>query len=101
MARKKVRKKARRRVRAAVRKVSHKIPDSVVNHPSHYQGLTGKVEAVDVIEEFGVTDAHIAHVLTYILRAGRKKSSSYTEDLAKARWWINRAIAFHGGHAED
>lgn len=80
---------------------------SVVNSPSHYAitvkaagGIPVQIEVVDLIEALYPQDAHMAHAMTYVCRAGRKHSSSYLEDLAKARWWITRAIQFHGGHPE-
>ncbi len=72
-------------------------------NPKHYEiklrtvnGQTVKVEVVDIIEAICPQDAHMAHVMTYILRAGRKAKSSYVEDLKKARWWITRSLKFHG-----
>lgn len=61
-------------------------PDPV-NHPAHYQ--RGGMEAIDVIEAFGL-DYHLGNAVKYILRAGHKDDLS--TDLAKARWYIDRAI---------
>ena len=88
---------------------------SVVNHPSHYKarimidpnnltvGPDGEtyleVEVVDMIEAFAVNDAHVSQALKYVGRGG-KKDGKYVENLAKAVWWLKRAIRFHGGHPE-
>ena len=62
-------------------------PD-MVNNPPHYQTESG-LEAIDVIEAFGL-DYHTGNATKYILRAGRKGNS--IEDLAKARWYLDRRI---------
>ncbi len=76
-------------------------------NPSHYlievKTITGAkvtIQAVDVIEALFAQDAHLAHAATYMLRAGRKKESSYIKDIAKCAWWCVRAVNFHGGHAD-
>lgn len=78
--------------------------DSRVNHPSYYQATDrdgNPIEVVTVIEAFAADDGHMAHALTYLLRAGRKtiinddEIEAYVEDLKKARWWITRAIEFY------
>lgn len=58
-----------------------------VNHPDHYQG--GKIEVIDVIEEYKLNFA-LGNAVKYILRAGKKPNSSYTEDLSKAIWYLTR-----------
>lgn len=62
-------------------------PD-MVNHPDHYKSPTG-LETIDVIEAFGL-GFHAGNAVKYILRAGRK--GDRTEDLKKARWYLNRLI---------
>lgn len=59
-----------------------------VNNPLHYQSAAG-LEAIDVIEAFEC-DFLIGNVVKYVLRAKRKNG---LEDLRKARWYLNRAIA--------
>ena len=68
--------------------------DDRVNHPSHY--TSGKTEVIDVIED-AIKDAPTvaegmlqAQVLKYILRCWLKDNPS--EDLRKARWYLNRLI---------
>ena len=68
--------------------------DDRVNSPSHY--TSGKQEAIDIIEG-AVKDAPSAiygmlhaQVLKYLLRVWLKDDPS--EDLQKARWYLNRLI---------
>lgn len=75
-------------------------PDTV-NWPPHYRSTApaflkdgtvieaGKLEALDVIEAFDL-NPHMANVIKYALRAGRKGPSR--EDLEKARMYLGRAI---------
>ncbi len=60
---------------------------NAVNHPPHYQG-NGGIEAIDVIEALVGIDGHAANAIKYILRHRHKGRAA--EDLAKARWYINR-----------
>lgn len=62
-------------------------PD-MVNHPPHY--MTGGIETIDFIEAKRL-DYHLGNVVKYITRAGKK--SDEIEDLKKARWYLDRAIA--------
>jgi hypothetical protein len=56
--------------------------------PSHYKA--GGMEAIDVIEAFGL-DYHLGNATKYILRAGKK--GDRIEDLRKAVWYLEREIA--------
>lgn len=58
-----------------------------VNHPAHYQA--GGMEAIDVIEAFGL-GFNLGNAVKYLLRAGRKGDA--VEDLRKAGWYIEREI---------
>jgi hypothetical protein len=60
----------------------------LVNHPPHY--TRGGIETIDVIEAWGL-GFHLGNALKYIARAGHKGDA--LEDLQKARWYIDRAIA--------
>jgi uncharacterized protein DUF3310 len=62
-----------------------------IDHPPHYK--SGGLEAIDVIEAFGLGFC-LGNAIKYVLRAGRKGDAG--EDLKKARWYINREIARHG-----
>ena len=60
-----------------------------VNHPDHYQ--SGKIEAIDLISSFNLNFA-MGNALKYILRAGKKPSSSKIEDIQKAIWYLQYEI---------
>ena len=60
-----------------------------VNHPSHYN--SGQIEAIDIIEDAGMIEGFcLGNALKYILRA--KHKGNFTEDLKKARWYIDYMI---------
>jgi hypothetical protein len=60
----------------------------MVNNPPHY--TTGGVETIDFIEAKKL-DYNLGNVVKYITRADHKGDKH--EDLCKARWYLNRAIA--------
>jgi hypothetical protein len=62
-------------------------PDDPIS-PRHYQA--GGIEAIDVIEAFGL-NYRLGNVVKYILRAGQKGPRA--EDLRKAAWYLEREIA--------
>lgn len=57
-----------------------------VNSPSHYTWLPG-VEVIDITEQLNFC---MGNAIKYILRADRKGKP--LEDLAKARWYIDREL---------
>ena len=67
--------------------------------PQHYAGT---IQAVDALEVWGShwpreIAVHLAHVVPYVARCGRKaldgdERAGAVEDLRKAKWWIERAI---------
>lgn len=62
-----------------------------VNHPPHYKAANG-LEAIDVIESFGLSNSFaLGNAAKYLLRAGRKGDA--VEDLKKARWYLDREIS--------
>jgi len=63
-----------------------------VNHPAHY--TAGGIETIDFIEAKGL-DYLLGNTVKYIARAGKKADE--LEDLAKARWYLDRAIARREG----
>lgn len=67
-----------------------------VDHPAHYSG--GQVECIDAMTSaFGparVADFCQINAFKYTWRAGAK--GDRTEDLAKAAWYLNRAILLIG-----
>lgn len=65
----------------------------MVNHPPHYS--QGGVETIDGIRAALGKEAFVAYcrgnAMKYIWRAGHK--DDITQDLKKAVWYLNRAIA--------
>lgn len=61
-----------------------------VNHPAHY--TFGAFEVIEVLEAWNLP-FHLANVVKYVARAGRKDPSKLLEDLEKARWYLDRYIA--------
>jgi hypothetical protein len=59
-----------------------------VNHPAHYK--VGGIETIDFIEAKGLT-YHLGNAVKYISRADHKGSRK--QDLEKAKWYLERAIA--------
>ncbi len=65
---------------------------AAVEHPPHYGGADNPYEAIKVIEAWGL-DFALGNAVKYIARAGKKDASKLVEDLKKARWYLERAIA--------
>lgn len=61
-----------------------------VDHPQHYGGADNPYETIKVVEAWKL-DFHLASVVKYISRAGKKGAA--LEDLKKARWYLERKIA--------
>ena len=65
----------------------------MVNHPAHY--ANGKIEAIDAMESaFGeedITKFCVISAFKYLWRSYEK--GSQVEDLQKAAWYINKALA--------
>lgn len=80
-------------------------PVDDVNHPSHYQSESG-LEVIEAIEAF-VSDPvayMLGNVMKYISRGGKKDGNPQVKDLRKARWYLDRAIAYlerHGDGSDD
>jgi hypothetical protein len=66
-------------------------PD-MVNHPPHYQSESG-LEVIDIIDDFVADPAsyYKGNIIKYILRYEKKGG---VEDLEKARWYLNKLIAY-------
>lgn len=62
--------------------------EDAVNHPSHYK--TGGVEVIDLTEQL---DFNRGNAVKYLTRAGKKAGVDELEDLLKAQWYVNRAVA--------
>lgn len=70
-----------------------------INHPSHYNA--GKIEVIEFIEDQGDGPGFCrGNAIKYISRAGKKipkgvlPEVAMLEDLKKARWYLNRLIAY-------
>lgn len=62
-----------------------------VHSPQHYKGKGG-LEAIDVIEAFGL-NYRLGNAQKYLLRAGKKgDEADAVTDLRKAIWYIEREI---------
>jgi hypothetical protein len=61
-----------------------------VNHPTHYRG--GVYEAINVITAWRL-DFLRGNVVKYVCRAGLKDPRAELEDLKKARFYLDHAIA--------
>ena len=76
-----------------------------INHPSHYQSESG-LEVIEAIEAF-IADPvayMLGNVMKYISRGGKKRANPQIKDLRKARWYLDRAIAYlekHGDVSDD
>lgn len=68
-----------------------KKPD-MVNHPPHYQSGSG-IEVIDIIDDFVDDPAsyYKGNIIKYVLRYEKKGG---VEDLEKARWYLNKLIAY-------
>lgn len=69
---------------------------TTIDHPAHYQtaghGQPGNLEAIDIIEAYGLDESFaLGNALKYLLRAGRK-GGDLAVDVRKARWYVARAI---------
>lgn len=60
-----------------------------VNHPSHY--TFGTIETITFIEDKKL-DFHLANVVKYCTRAGKKDPNKEVEDLEKALFYLKRKI---------
>lgn len=64
-----------------------------INHPKHYEG---NIECIDAMQEAlgkeGVIYFCMGNAFKYIWRC-RKKHETPLEDLKKARWYVDKAIA--------
>ena len=64
-----------------------------INHPQHY--TNGKIECIDAIESAtaelaGIEAVCVGNVIKYVWRFKMKNG---TEDLMKAKWYLERLIA--------
>ena len=66
-----------------------------VNNPKHYTSHPSGVECIQIAEHMGF---NLGNALKYLWRADLKDDA--LEDLAKARWYIDREIARRNGTVE-
>ena len=66
--------------------------NETIHHPAHYGGADDLYEVIKVIEAWGLGFC-LGNVVKYIGRAGKKSAATATEDLKKARWYLDREIA--------
>lgn len=78
---------------AQVQRLSDSSPveKDMVDRPDHYQGSSASMQAIDVIEEFGL-NFNLGNVVKYLLRAGKKDPNKKLEDLKKAKWYLEREV---------
>lgn len=64
-----------------------------VEHPAHYGGKDNPYEAIKVIEAWDL-GFNLGNTVKYISRLGKKQNASndLTEDLKKARFYLDREI---------
>ncbi|PTI39046.1 hypothetical protein BU062_12140 [Staphylococcus succinus] len=81
-----------RKRRVVKPKEIYPIKNDTVNHPSHYN--YGEIEIIDFIEQvtkhYNANVAyHIGNAIKYLARSPHKNGK---EDVAKAKWYIERAF---------
>lgn len=71
--------------------------EDAVNHPQHYCSHPSGIECIEVTRHY---DFSIGNVIKYLWRAGLKRDADKSslakeiEDLKKARWYLDDAIAY-------
>lgn len=63
--------------------------------PSYYVGLHQKIEAMDVISDFGLC-YNLGTAVTYLLRAGKKPDNPMEQDIRKAIAHLEAELKFLG-----
>jgi len=66
--------------------------DSSPIEPPHYGDLADAYASINVIEAWGL-GFHLGNVVKYVKRAGHKPGNPAVQDLRKAAWYLERAIA--------
>lgn len=66
-----------------------------VEHPAHYNAHPSGVECIQITEHMNFC---LGNAIKYIWRAGLKPNSH--DDLAKAKWYLEREIARKKPHRE-
>lgn len=69
--------------------------DDDKTRPAHYGGDANPFEPIKVIESLGWSEGFcLGNALKYLMRAGKKDGESKLDDLKKARWYLDRCIAW-------
>jgi len=68
-------------------RVKEKEPNSMVDHPVHYN--TGKYEVIDVLEDWDM-GFHCGNAIKYISRHKHKMNPA--QDIEKAIWYLQRYL---------
>lgn len=68
------------------------LQDDPVNRPKHYRQHPSGIEVIEITEHMNFC---LGNAVKYIMRADHKHNA--IEDLAKARWYIDREIKRRGG----
>lgn len=71
-----------------------------VDHPDHYGGADNPYEAIKIIEAHAL-GFHFGNTVKYLLRAGKKPGSDATEDVKKARWYLDRWLKTHNADGKE
>lgn len=58
-----------------------------VNHPKHYNLHPSEIECIYLVEDFNF---NIGNAIKYLWRAGKKTNVEESEDIYKAKFYINR-----------
>lgn len=64
------------------------VPTDKIN-PDHYKSHPSGVECITITEHFNF---NIGNAIKYLWRLGLKPGSTETEELEKARWYIEREL---------
>lgn len=63
--------------------------NDLVNHPSHYEEQSIKLEPIDFCERLPFCEGN---AIKYCFRAGHKEGASELLDLKKAQWYMDRCL---------
>ena len=65
-----------------------------INHidPGYYIGP--KIQVIEIIEQFDLNH-HEANIIKYVIRNRHKNPDTPSQDLRKARWYIDRLINYY------
>lgn len=77
----------------AIKDYGHRIVDLTGPRPEYYGGQSNPYEVFQVLEQWGLDkDFYLGNVIKYVVRAGKKDSGKYKEDLQKAMVYLQKRI---------